>query len=115
MTETIEIRGPLAEALRAGSYGEAPGKAMTPWFIAAVLVFHAVFGLVCSASSAISTLHGVVVFGYGLYLVGIKAPLEKVAYVGAYIAGGEVLTRRIKSGRRPVAGLYDVCIASTSA
>ena len=46
--------------------------------------------LVCfvPAVQLFSTVHGIIGFRYGLYLVFTKAPLEKVAYVGAYIAGG---------------------------
>ncbi|MCC6591562.1 MAG: O-antigen ligase family protein [Bryobacterales bacterium] len=66
---------------------------MSAFFILAVLLGHAALGLVCSSSSTISTLHGIVAFGFGLYLVAVKAPLEEVAYVGAYIAGAEVLWR----------------------
>jgi hypothetical protein len=97
MTNSIEIHGPVAAALKSASLdgggGGAPGKAMSAWFIAAVLLSHAALGLLCSSSTTVSTLHGIVVFCYGLYLVFTKAPLEKVAYVGAYIAGGEVLWR----------------------
>ncbi len=93
MTDAIEISGPMAAALRSGSNEDSPAQAMSASFIAVVLVAHAALGLLCSSSSLISTVHGMVVFGYGLYLVGIKAPLEKVAYVGAYIAGAEVLWR----------------------
>ena len=55
--------------------------------------FHAVLAVAMSNVRAISTVHALLVLLVGLCVAVSNCPLEKVAYVGAYIAGSEVLWR----------------------
>lgn len=113
MTGVIEIYGPIPAALRnpSGLDGD-DASPLTAGFVAWLLIGHAALGLVCSMSSLVSTLHGVITFGFGLYLIVRKAPLEHIAYLGAYIAGAEVLWRMTGSrvfwefAKYAIAGLF---------
>ena len=111
MTNTIEIRGPLAAALKSAALdggGGAPGKAMSAWFIAAVLVSHAALGLLCSYSSAFSTVHGIIVFCCGLYLVVHQGSAREGRLCGRLRTGSGMLWRMTGSKCSGSSGKYFV-------
>ncbi|MCC6972730.1 MAG: O-antigen ligase family protein [Anaerolineae bacterium] len=54
---------------------------------------HILLGVLADSSSMVSTAHGLIIFGIGLYWAATNAPLHKLAYICAYITGIEVLWR----------------------
>jgi hypothetical protein len=61
------------------------------WGIIGFLGAHVLLGLIVHSSTVLSALHAVVTLGVGMYLALFDRRLERVAYVGAYIVGAEVL------------------------
>src|SRR6266851_303503 len=55
------------------------------------LAAHIPLGLLLQASSLVAALHAVGTFAIGMYLAVFDRRLERVAYVGGYIIGAEVL------------------------
>lgn len=54
---------------------------------------HILLGVLADSSRMVSTAHGLITFGIGLYWAATNAPLHKLAYICAYITGIEVLWR----------------------
>lgn len=57
------------------------------------LAAHILLGVLANSSSLVSTAHGLITFGIGLYWAATNAPLHRLAYICAYITGIEVLWR----------------------
>src|SRR5438034_4373883 len=57
----------------------------------AFLAAHIPLGLLLHSSSLVAALHAVATLGAGMYLALFDRRLERVACVGGYIIGGEVL------------------------
>jgi O-antigen ligase len=70
-------------------------KLAIPLFLAA----HIPLALLMDRSSAIGSLHALATVGVGLWwAIRARRPMERVAYVGAYITGAEVLWRMSEAG-----------------
>ncbi|MBI1760309.1 MAG: O-antigen ligase family protein [Acidobacteria bacterium] len=65
--------------------------------VAALLLLHALLGLVLNLSPELATAHAGLTLLFGLWLAVYAPRLEQVAMIGAYITGAEVLWRMSKS------------------
>jgi O-antigen ligase len=61
--------------------------------IALLIAVHVLFGLAAKQSEALALAHCVLTICVGLWMAATGARLERIAYVGAYIVGAEVLWR----------------------
>lgn len=89
------------------------------WYQTAMwLAAHAAFALVAGRSSALATLHALAILGYGCW-IAYNRRLLQVAFVGAYITGGEVFWRMCHAhinwefGKYAIILIFGVALART--
>src|SRR5215471_17788752 len=86
-----------AVAFQAGSVAEKKSSTESTEALSigpGILIFlgvHVLIGFVTHNSSMASAVHALVTFAVGMYVALFDRRLERVAYVSAYIVGGEVL------------------------
>jgi hypothetical protein len=84
--------------------------------VLAFLLLHIPLAILMSRVPAIATLHAFAILGIGLWWALSEKSLEKVAYVGAYIAGSEVLWRMTSAivfweiGKYGIAAIFTVAL-----
>jgi O-antigen ligase len=86
-TTVLPVTGRASQELDSGS----------SWKMMAFLAAHIPLGLVIPVSGTISVAHALLTLSVGLWWAMARDRLERVAYVGAYIAGAEVLWRISRS------------------
>lgn len=86
---TISVQRPQVIAQK--SSVSAEGALNIGVGIVVFLGAHIPLGFLLHSSSAVSALHAAATFAVGMYLALFDRRLERVAYVGAYIIGAEVL------------------------
>ena len=85
------------------------------WGIIGFLGAHILLGLLAHGSSVLSAVHGLGTFAFGMYLALFDRRLERVAYVGGYIIGAEVLWHMTEAPIFWEFGKYSVAIIFATA
>ncbi len=93
MTPAIATQIPFRSFAKTGKRAAATSRRID-WIVIALLVVHVPLSLLISTSIAVATIHAVLTVGIGFLLaLQSRRHPERVAYVGAYVVGAEVLWR----------------------
>jgi hypothetical protein len=81
-------------------------------YVIAIILLHVPLALVMSRSTAAATVHAFVTLGIAFWFAGVGKRVDRIAYMGAYIIGAEVLWRQTgamvfwESGKYAVSAIF---------